>query len=462
LAGATSGWGSKMTWTRKWIWIAALLRVVTFGIVALDRPKGARIRRMNIIHRWVLGAEARYRGRRDGRLGIPRPDEEQPPPEIWKLKQQAESVLRRIGAHWAEGDARLQGETDALVRESEQLAKSLAETRDQMQHEHDRFEQRRSKLDREKELDEKRHADDRWRIATPLYWAGILLIFLGEFPLNAVAFNLFGEDRIFTYIMTAGLAASLVLCAHGLGVIWRLRNPHPRDEMIGRGLLIFPLLVIVGIGIVREVYVEEFAGGASVAGSLGPIGGVVIFVVMNALIFVAAFVLSYLHHDPEGNLLDRLEKDVKRSDRRLRKQRRVLQLHLWVYRWVEGRIALWRAAREGALRNARFEAHRHKDIYEALMQSYWSSNRAAAERRQRRVEREWKRARRWHGKEAGPEPRGWTAPVAMQREPTIMVPREFEEGGAADLLRAVNGAQPAAIPDAVEELLSTAASATAS
>ena len=108
------------------VYLVVALRVITLGIIALDRPRDVRIRRMFILHRWLLGIEARYRGWRDGRLGIPRADETEAPPEVWKLKRQGDGVGRRIGAKWVSHDLRLKGETQGHEVERRKYAKQTA------------------------------------------------------------------------------------------------------------------------------------------------------------------------------------------------------------------------------------------------------------------------------------------------------------------------------------------------
>jgi hypothetical protein len=412
-----------MLFTRMGAISAVILRILSFGWIRLDRPRGVRLRQMRIFHRWALGIEARYRGRRDGKLLIPRRGEKRQPPEVWKLKQQADGVLRRIAATWSDADARLRGEYQAIAQEHDNLLKKVENLERELKDEHERFRRRRDTLDKEKEKDEAREAEERWRIPTWLYAVAITIIFAGEFPLNAVAFNLFGEDRVFTYIMTTGLAAALVLCAHALGVLWRMKNPSARDEVVARVLLVFPVLVIVGIGIIREVYIEEFAGGS--IGGIGPIGNVLIFIVMNLVIFVAALVISYLHHDPEGRLLDRLAREVRISERRLHRKKRAIEREVWLLRFLQNRRELWRTARRGAYMHSRFHAYRHKDIYEALTQAYWSANRTASERRVNRDRRRWERASRWRGERAGEAPQEWKPPHAMEKLPEISVPHVF-------------------------------------
>jgi hypothetical protein len=438
--------------------IARILRFFSLGLIALDRPRDLHVRRMWIVHRWLLGIEARWRGRRDGSVGIPQPETGQPP-EICRLKQQGDGVLRRIAAQWAALDARLLGEWHALMREREHRARLILSGANELGDAEGRFEHHRERLDRSREADEERPADDRWRIGTKFYIPAILLIFLGEFPLNAVAFNLLGEDRIGTYIMTAGLAASLVLCAHGLGVIWRLEQPTPRDQMIGWALIFFPLATIISIGVIRELYIEQI--GALV--HLGLIGGTVFFVIMNSLIFLAAFVLSYFHHDPAGHMLEKLHKEVKRAERELRRRRRRFETHAWMFRWLTGRAELWHAARRGALRVGRFEALRHKDVYESLAESYWSANRQARERQTARNGRRYQRRLRWRGSRyAGDAPVALDGGFSVQKE-EIQVPQYFRPEsensvlavaayeGASEVVRQAEALLGSLLPDVGDE-----------
>ena len=151
------------------VYLIVALRVVTFGIISLDRPRFVRIRRMFIVHRWLLGIEARYRGWRDGRLGIPTADETEAPPEVWKLKRQGDGVGRRIGAKWVSHDLRLKGETQGHEVERRKYAKKQQALEAELREEDKRYRERRQELDRKVRDDELRHADDRWRISTPVY-----------------------------------------------------------------------------------------------------------------------------------------------------------------------------------------------------------------------------------------------------------------------------------------------------
>src|SRR5436305_355930 len=234
-----------------------LVAVLTLGLVRLGRPKGPWIPRIGLFHRWLLSVEARRRGRKDGKLGIPTTDEKAAPPEIQKLKQQGDAALRRIAARWSNGDARLKGEYLAICRDASATGIQIVELNADVDALRAKCAEQRAELEAQRAVDSMRSADERWRLGSFAYAVGIFFIFIGEFPLNAVAFRLFQEDLPATYTMTAGLAATLVLCAHALGVFMRMKPPTGRSEFLSWLLGVFPILVIVAVGVIREVYISD-------------------------------------------------------------------------------------------------------------------------------------------------------------------------------------------------------------
>lgn len=400
--------------------LAILVLLFTFGFVRLDQPRVPRVPTIGRVRRFFINLIARYRGRRDGRLGIPHPDEENSPPEIWKLKQHGDSVVRHIASTQAAADARLNGEAEAMKNEIVAVERQIDVSNAELAALRERLERRRQQLTKMKSEDERRHHDDRWRIRTWFYVPAMVIIFAGEFPLNAVAFNLFGENRWATYAMTAGLAAVLVFCAHALGVLTRLKTMSDRDVWIAGLLAGLPVAMVVAIGIVREKYLEALgeSGGLAI---LDPITGVVIFVVMNLVIYLGAFALSYLHHDPYGEMIERVQRDVRRHQRAVSRMESKIEKSRVLVRWLETKVSLWRGAADEAFRRAKYEALRHKDLFESFMEAYWGSNRVASQKAIRRHQRQ---ARRRGDDPSVPLPQ-WRPPKALSRPPAIQLPAEF-------------------------------------
>ena len=257
------------------------------------------------LRRWWDRSRARRDGKRDGLLGVPAKDEVAYPPALLAIKQRGQEALAALQRSWVSRDARLTETTDVSERRSEILAGSVEASRDELARASTRAEAVTSR--------------DEWaassqeptgpRIGRVAYAVLITLILVAEFPLNAIAFRLFGESEVLTWVMTAGLAATLILCAHGLGAFLRVPHPTMADRRWIIVLLVLPTLAIVGIAAIRERYlsVAAEAGGFD---ALGPVVGSVLFLVINLLIYAGATMLSYLAHAPgargrplEGELL---------------------------------------------------------------------------------------------------------------------------------------------------------------
>src|SRR4051794_10864087 len=96
----------------------AVVAILSLGFVRPGRPRLPRVPHIRLLGRRLFAFAARWRGRRDGKLGIPRADEAHAPPEIWRLKQYGDGFVREIGARWAATDARLVAERVAIEREA--------------------------------------------------------------------------------------------------------------------------------------------------------------------------------------------------------------------------------------------------------------------------------------------------------------------------------------------------------
>jgi hypothetical protein len=237
---------------------------------------------------------ARRDGKRDGQLGIPTTNEVAHPPALMAIAQRADEAVAELIRWWAGEDARLRERSGADtfgLRTSEEDVRGAAADVTEAQ-------------DRRRALDA--HRDELAlvpptpagaRISTRVYVAAIVAILLAEFPLNAIAFRLFGEAEVLTWVMTAGLAVMLVVCAHGLGTFLRLVQPTMAERRWVWILIAVPVLALIGITLIRARYlsVEAAVTGLNV---LGPVVGSLVFLVINLLIYTGATMLSYLAHAP--------------------------------------------------------------------------------------------------------------------------------------------------------------------
>ncbi len=214
-----------------------------------------------------------------------------------------------------------------------------------------------------------------------VYRLAILLIVAGEFPLNAVAFRLFGEPDLMTAVMVLALAVVLVGMAHGAGLFLAREEPTPRERLLLWGAAGLPVAAIVAVALIRAVYLEEVARRHG----LGRWLDAVAFAAINATIFGGAVLLSYLRHDPGSreNLRDawrRRQREAARAERRERRRReRALRAE-------RRRRERERRERERILEQERRERLRREEEERRLLAGRHREARARLEREARELE----------------------------------------------------------------------------
>ena len=314
---------------------------------------------------WYLQrVQARRRGRYDGAQGVPILEEASTfPAGEFRLKQMTDRALEELARHWAHIDRRLKGRYCGMLRELRLLKVSLTETE---------FELRRFKVTHDDNMNginqdrkvkrTKWGPEHEWRLNPLGYLMFMLAILIGEFPLNAIAFRLFGEAEVLTYVMTLVLAVSLVGCAHVLGIFLSLEKPTIVQRVLLAVCIVAPLGAIFAIALVREAYVIELGHTG-----LSPRAVTATFILINLLIYSIATVLSYLTHDPvvqQVRLTEAPLRQVKRQLARMQRRKEKLEIRLQY-------LVAWR---QKTLQAVMHEAHIITNAFAELIQEYRMSN----------------------------------------------------------------------------------------
>jgi hypothetical protein len=320
------------------------------------------------LRRWWDRSRARREGRRDGLLGVPAHDEVAYPPALLAIKQRADEALASHERAWASRDAGLIEAAEVADRRHEVSVSELRADREALA-------DAEARCARAHDV-----GPDPWaepqastpRIGRGMYAVVITAILVAEFPLNAIAFRLFGEGEVLTWVMTAGLAATLILCAHGLGAF--LRAPHPtfaeRRWIIV--LLALPTLTIVAIAVIRARYLSLAAETTGFDG-LGPVAGSGLFLVINLLVYAGATMLSYLAHAPGR----RLRSEPGPEETAERAVATAASRHEEATARADGAIGASAAAaraRDEVRRVATARAHELRSYHEQLMALYCTAN----------------------------------------------------------------------------------------
>ena len=150
------------------------------------------------------------------------------------------------------------------------------------------------------------------------YYALMFLFVLGEIPMNSLAFAVFGENQIFTWIMAVGVAVAIPWIAHSMGILLKRWSSPWWKHGIGVGaLLLLTIGGLVAIGYVRVQYLADLSqvGAVRGLGNSSLIGAA--FVGLNLVILAAATLCSYFAHDTDP-MLEHLHRRTNQLDKATR------------------------------------------------------------------------------------------------------------------------------------------------
>lgn len=150
------------------------------------------------------------------------------------------------------------------------------------------------------------------------YYVLMFLFVLGEIPMNSLAFAVFGESQIFTWIMALGVAVAIPWIAHAVGILLKRGSNPWWKSALGVGALGFLTIAgLLAIGYVRVQYLGDLSDSGAV-GSFGSskfIGAA--FVGLNLVILAAATLCSYFAHDHDP-LLEHLHRRTNQLNKSMR------------------------------------------------------------------------------------------------------------------------------------------------
>jgi len=135
------------------------------------------------------------------------------------------------------------------------------------------------------------------------YYVLMLLFVLGEIPMNSLAFAVFGENQIFTWIMAVGVAVAIPWIAHSMGILFKRWSPPWWKNAISIGaLLLLTIGGLIAIGYVRVQYLGDLSKTGAVTGFSNSTLIGAAFVGLNMVILAAATLCSYFAHDTDPKL----------------------------------------------------------------------------------------------------------------------------------------------------------------
>lgn len=175
-------------------------------------------------------------------------------------------------------------------------------------------------FDETKDRFDRKYADiNRLPIAYIPHWLYVLfalVICIGEIPLNALIFSMFGESIVMNYTMAAVVGIAIVMGAHFIGIKFREHGKGFSFSNAIKAMVILALIITLfyGIAIMRQVMLGEMKEDFGLTDVLVDVSFQFFWV--NIAILFAAIIVSYLAHDSIPGY-ERLFDDYNRAKRRL-------------------------------------------------------------------------------------------------------------------------------------------------
>ncbi|MBZ5554044.1 MAG: hypothetical protein LAO21_15115 [Acidobacteriia bacterium] len=154
----------------------------------------------------------------------------------------------------------------------------------------------------------------KWRV----FW--LILIGICEFPLNGLVFQIFGAERVETYIMAGAMCLVFPLAAHFFGQSLRQEEKTRTDFalLIAAPIVVLGLLAVVGF--LRAKFFEAVNSYEIIGIRLSPEQATILFVVINLAIFFVAVVVSYEGSYPDSRYCKGIAKRYKESLKYMQKE----------------------------------------------------------------------------------------------------------------------------------------------
>lgn len=151
-----------------------------------------------------------------------------------------------------------------------------------------------------------------------LYLVLAVAIFLGEVPLNALVFQIFGENQVMTWVMALVIGLCVPVSAHFIGVKFREHGEGISWSNLAKGTIALAVVVaaLYALSVMRHDYLETFKDTLGLSDSL--VKTSFLFFWLNVAVLSAAITISYLAHDGIPGY-DNLQKELKTLERQIGK-----------------------------------------------------------------------------------------------------------------------------------------------
>lgn len=274
----------------------------------------------------------RQRAKEDGSSGIPLGDSPLPSPFERELVHAASQVASTVATTYKRAleqvDGKIKAERQHLDSKYKDVLESIEATH---QYEKDAAENVFGLKDSHAQLElcEQRYNalyDELKRdpVVYIPHWVYITLaffIFIGEVPLNALVFQMFGENQIMTWVMALIVGLCIPVSAHFIGIKLREHGRGLSYTNILKGVVAFAIVIaaLYGLSVMRTTYLGAMKESLGLDEPL--VQSSFMFFWLNVAVLSAAVVIAYMAHDPVpgydvlGHKLAHLRRKVTKAEK---------------------------------------------------------------------------------------------------------------------------------------------------
>jgi len=130
-----------------------------------------------------------------------------------------------------------------------------------------------------------------------LYVIFAVAIFLGEIPLNALVFEIFGENQVMTWIMATIIGLAVPISAHFIGIKFREHPDGVNYANLFKGTFALAVIsaALYSLSIMRQTYLGENKEALGLTDNL--VASSFMFFWLNIAVLGAAVMIAYMSHD---------------------------------------------------------------------------------------------------------------------------------------------------------------------
>ena len=157
-------------------------------------------------------------------------------------------------------------------------------------------------------------------LSAPAYWVLFIAISIAELFFNYTVFAVFGQEKLETFLVAAGLIIAMPLFSHFPG---RYLAEESKDTTKTVICCITVVIILAGIGAIatlREMFFEASETTKVIGLNISSTKMMAIFVIFNIILYAALFLIAFESGHKDMSAYKQVKRDLKDAEKKLKKE----------------------------------------------------------------------------------------------------------------------------------------------